>query len=147
MKTDFLVVGSGIAGLSFALETAKHGTVTVIIGAQPFEITTLRRDVSTDGRRATVAFTTDWSEDARRRDAVHQRGEEVEPVNREIVENQVRHGFKSGVFDPAVVPMHVAMGAFDVANQPAAHCFANVAEVGRPTGVLIHRECDAHFVG
>ena len=46
----------------------EHGTVTAISEHQPFEITTLRRDVSTDGRRATVAFTTDWVEDAGRRD-------------------------------------------------------------------------------
>jgi tRNA nucleotidyltransferase/poly(A) polymerase len=46
----------------------EHGTVTVIVAGHPFEVTTLRRDVSTDGRRATVAFTTDWAEDAARRD-------------------------------------------------------------------------------
>ena len=46
----------------------EHGTVTAISGRKPFEITTLRRDVSTDGRRAVVAFTDDWTEDARRRD-------------------------------------------------------------------------------
>jgi len=45
-----------------------HGTVTAVSDGQPFEITTLRRDVSTDGRRATVAFTDDWQEDAARRD-------------------------------------------------------------------------------
>jgi poly(A) polymerase len=45
-----------------------HGTVTAISDGHPFEITTLRRDVSTDGRRATVAFTDDWEEDAARRD-------------------------------------------------------------------------------
>ena len=45
-----------------------HGTVTAVSAGQPFEITTLRRDVSTDGRRATVAFTDDWREDAARRD-------------------------------------------------------------------------------
>lgn len=45
-----------------------HGTVTVVVGQSPFEVTTLRRDVSTDGRRATVAFTDDWAEDASRRD-------------------------------------------------------------------------------
>ena len=45
-----------------------HGTVTVVSGGVPFEVTTLRRDVETDGRRAVVAFTTDWAEDARRRD-------------------------------------------------------------------------------
>jgi poly(A) polymerase len=45
-----------------------HGTVTVVINHQPFEVTSLRTDVSTDGRRATVAFTQDWREDAARRD-------------------------------------------------------------------------------
>ncbi|MEP0730677.1 MAG: CCA tRNA nucleotidyltransferase, partial [Parasphingorhabdus sp.] len=45
-----------------------HGTVTAILPDGPVEITTLRRDVSTDGRRATVAFSEDWKEDAARRD-------------------------------------------------------------------------------
>jgi poly(A) polymerase len=45
-----------------------HGTVTAVIGGAPFEVTTLRRDVSTDGRRATIAYTDDWREDAARRD-------------------------------------------------------------------------------
>jgi len=45
-----------------------HGTITAVSDGKPVEITTLRRDVSTDGRRATVAFTDDWSEDAARRD-------------------------------------------------------------------------------
>jgi poly(A) polymerase len=44
-----------------------HGTVTAISAGHPFEVTSLRRDVSTDGRRATVAFTDDWEEDAARR--------------------------------------------------------------------------------
>ncbi len=46
----------------------EHGTLTVVADGQPFEVTTLRRDVETDGRRATVAFTEDWAEDAQRRD-------------------------------------------------------------------------------
>lgn len=45
-----------------------HGTVTAISDGHSFEITTLRRDVTTDGRRAVVAFTDDWKEDAARRD-------------------------------------------------------------------------------
>src|SRR3954467_6484935 len=45
-----------------------HGTVTAIAGTHAFEITSLRRDVKTDGRHATVAFTDDWAEDAARRD-------------------------------------------------------------------------------
>ena len=45
-----------------------HGTITAVLPDGPVEITTLRRDVSTDGRRATVAFSDDWREDAARRD-------------------------------------------------------------------------------
>jgi poly(A) polymerase len=45
-----------------------HGTVTAIAGTHAFEITSLRRDVETDGRRAKVAFTDDWAADAARRD-------------------------------------------------------------------------------
>lgn len=45
-----------------------HGTVTALLDGGPVEITTLRHDVSTDGRRATVAFARDWRDDAARRD-------------------------------------------------------------------------------
>ncbi len=45
-----------------------HGTVGVVIDGKTIEVTTLRRDVATDGRHATVAFTEDWREDAARRD-------------------------------------------------------------------------------
>ncbi|MUO80093.1 CCA tRNA nucleotidyltransferase [Agrobacterium vitis] len=46
----------------------EHGTVTLVIGGKPFEVTTLRRDMETDGRHAEVAFGTDWQVDAERRD-------------------------------------------------------------------------------
>lgn len=46
----------------------EHGTVTAVLKGGPVEITTLRHDVSTDGRRATVAFASDWQDDAARRD-------------------------------------------------------------------------------
>ncbi|MFB9373061.1 CCA tRNA nucleotidyltransferase [Algimonas porphyrae] len=45
-----------------------HGTLTAVVGGKPYEITTLRRDVETDGRRAVIAYTQDWAEDAQRRD-------------------------------------------------------------------------------
>jgi poly(A) polymerase len=45
-----------------------HGTVTALVDGQSFEVTTLRRDVQTDGRHAVVAFTDDWTADAARRD-------------------------------------------------------------------------------
>ena len=56
------------AGLSVHPTGIEHGTVTVVVDHKPYEITTLRRDVATDGRRAVVAFTDDWKEDALRRD-------------------------------------------------------------------------------
>jgi poly(A) polymerase len=56
------------AGLGAVHTGIDHGTITAISSGKPFEVTTLRRDVSTDGRRATVAFTDDWKEDAARRD-------------------------------------------------------------------------------
>jgi poly(A) polymerase len=46
----------------------EHGTVTVVVRGHPFEVTTLREDIATDGRRAVVRFGRDFEEDARRRD-------------------------------------------------------------------------------
>lgn len=56
------------AGIRAIPTGIEHGTITAVINSEPFEITTLRRDVETDGRRAVVAFTEDWAEDAQRRD-------------------------------------------------------------------------------
>lgn len=56
------------AGIQVVPTGIEHGTVTAVLPAGPVEITTLRHDVSTDGRRATVAFASDWQDDAARRD-------------------------------------------------------------------------------
>lgn len=56
------------AGIRTVPTGIEHGTVTAIFDDGPVEITTLRHDVSTDGRRATVSFAQDWCEDAARRD-------------------------------------------------------------------------------
>lgn len=56
------------AGIKAIPTGIAHGTVTAVIGKRHFEITTLRRDVSTDGRHAEVAYTDDWKADAARRD-------------------------------------------------------------------------------
>ncbi len=60
-----LLEGAGIRAVPTGIE---HGTITAVVNGKTFEITTLRRDISTDGRRATVAYTEDWREDAGRRD-------------------------------------------------------------------------------
>lgn len=56
---------AGLRGIPTGIE---HGTVTVVAGHVAIEVTTLRRDIETFGRHARVVFTTDWAEDARRRD-------------------------------------------------------------------------------
>jgi poly(A) polymerase len=56
------------AGLKAVPTGLAHGTVTVVAPGLRVEVTTLRRDVATDGRHAEVAFTDDWREDASRRD-------------------------------------------------------------------------------
>lgn len=58
----------GAQGIKTIPTGIAHGTVTALVGKKHFEITTLRCDVSTDGRHATVAFTDDWCQDASRRD-------------------------------------------------------------------------------
>ena len=71
---------SGIRTVPTGIE---HGTVTALLPGGHVEITTLRHDVSTDGRRATVAFASEWQDDAARRDftinALY-----ADPVTREV---------------------------------------------------------------
>ncbi len=68
LKPEEVIAALKAAGLKSVPTGLAHGTVTAVSQRQPFEITTLRRDVSTDGRNASVAFTDDWGQDAARRD-------------------------------------------------------------------------------
>jgi poly(A) polymerase len=68
LKPEETLAALKAAGIKAVPTGLAHGTVTAVADRKPFEITTLRRDVETDGRRAVVAFTDDWGEDARRRD-------------------------------------------------------------------------------
>lgn len=63
-----LIAACARAGIRTAPTGIEHGTVTAILKDGPVEVTTLRRDVATDGRRATIAFATAWRDDAARRD-------------------------------------------------------------------------------
>jgi len=63
-----VIAACGRAGIRTVPTGIDHGTVTAILKDGPVEVTTLRRDVATDGRRATIAFAQDWPEDAARRD-------------------------------------------------------------------------------
>jgi poly(A) polymerase len=67
-RPEQVMAAAAAAGLKAVPTGLAHGTVTVVAGEHPYEVTTLRRDVETHGRHATVAFTDDWAEDARRRD-------------------------------------------------------------------------------
>lgn len=68
LRPDAVLTALRAAGLRAEPTGIEHGTVTAIHRGQPFEVTTLRRDVETDGRRAVVAFAEDWAKDAQRRD-------------------------------------------------------------------------------
>lgn len=68
LTPDAVTAALEAAGLKAIPTGVEHGTVTALSGRRTYEITTLRRDVSTDGRRAVVAFTQAWEEDAQRRD-------------------------------------------------------------------------------
>jgi poly(A) polymerase len=68
LKPEAVMARLKEAGIKAVPTGLAHGTVTAVSAGTPVEVTTLRRDVATDGRRATVAFTDDWQEDAARRD-------------------------------------------------------------------------------
>jgi poly(A) polymerase len=68
LMPDEVIEALESAGLKAVPTGAAHGTITAVAAGRPFEITTLRRDVETDGRHARVEFTDDWLADALRRD-------------------------------------------------------------------------------
>ena len=68
LKPEETLAALEAAGIRAIPTGLEHGTVTAIYDGRPYEFTSLRRDVETDGRRAVVAFTEDWAEDAERRD-------------------------------------------------------------------------------
>jgi poly(A) polymerase len=68
LEPEAVIAAAKAAGLKSAPTGIAHGTITVIADHTGIEVTTLRRDVETFGRHATVAFTEDWRQDAARRD-------------------------------------------------------------------------------
>src|SRR5258705_900349 len=65
---DEVIRRAKAAGIKSVPTGIEHGTVTLVVDAQPFEVTTLREDTETFGRKAKVAFGRDWVGDAHRRD-------------------------------------------------------------------------------
>lgn len=68
LTPDVVVQRAQAASIKAVPTGIEHGTVTLVIDGEGFEVTTLRRDVETNGRHAQVAFGTDWQTDAERRD-------------------------------------------------------------------------------
>ena len=68
LRPDVVAARLIAAGMKAVPTGIAHGTITAVVDGHVFEVTTLRRDVATDGRRATVAYSEDWAEDAARRD-------------------------------------------------------------------------------
>ncbi|VAW11176.1 CCA tRNA nucleotidyltransferase [hydrothermal vent metagenome] len=68
LSPDAVMAAATAFGIKAIPTGFDHGTVTLVVAGRPIEVTTLRRDVQTDGRRAVVAFTADWQIDAMRRD-------------------------------------------------------------------------------
>jgi poly(A) polymerase len=68
LTPDTVIDRCAEAGIRAVPTGIDHGTITAILQDGPVEVTTLRRDVATDGRRATIAFAKEWKEDAARRD-------------------------------------------------------------------------------
>jgi poly(A) polymerase len=67
-EPEVLISRVTAAGFKAVPTGVEHGTVTVVADGKPFEVTTLREDVETDGRHAVVRFGRDWASDAARRD-------------------------------------------------------------------------------
>src|SRR3954471_3609194 len=68
LTPETVIARLGKAGIKAVPTGLAHGTITAVIGGAPVEVTSLRRDVATDGRHAIIAYTEDWREDAARRD-------------------------------------------------------------------------------
>lgn len=68
LTPDVIMERLEAAGIKAVPTGVDHGTITAVCEGKSFEITTLRKDIETDGRRAVVGYTTDWREDAQRRD-------------------------------------------------------------------------------
>ncbi len=94
------------AGIKVIPTGIDHGTVTAVMGKEPFEITTLRKDVETFGRHAVVAFTKDWRKDAQRRDftmntlLADQEGHIFDPTGQGLADLEARRVRFVG--DPAI---------------------------------------------
>lgn len=120
MATELLPVAvmqrAKAAGIDAYPTGIDHGTVTLRLGETTVEVTTLRRDVETDGRHAQVQFGTDWVEDAKRRD---------------FTLNALYCGFDGAMFDPL-------NGAGDALNN-RVRFIGNAAERIAEDGLRVYR--------
>jgi poly(A) polymerase len=134
----------------------EHGTVTAVVQGDAFEVTTLRRDVETDGRRAVVAFTKDWAEDAARRDftinALYADGAGAvyDPTGRGL--DDLRMGRVRFIGDPVAriqedylrilrfFRIHAYYGSGDLDQEGLAACRDHAAGIAKLSGERIQKE-------
>ncbi len=126
------------AGIKTVPTGLSHGTVTLIVHGVPFEVTTLRQDIETHGRHATVAFGEDWVEDARRRD---------------FTMNALYAGSKGDVHDPlegaadlvARRVRFVGDAGTRIRKTICASCAFSVSALGMPKARLIAKASPPQF--
>lgn len=123
-ETTRLLEAAGIKAIPTGVE---HGTITALSPErrEPIEITSLRRDVATDGRRAVVAFTRDWAEDAQRRDftmnALYAEpdGRVFDPLGRGVADLEARSVRFIGDRSHLSVPRQTAVDGAQTAGLPS----------------------------
>ena len=133
-----------------------HGTVTAVADGRSYEVTTLRRDVTTDGRRATVAFTDDWAEDAGRRDFTFnalyadREGRVYDPVGEGLADLAARRVRFIGAAEARIAEdylrilrffrFHAWYGAGEIDRAGLAACEAGKGGIASLSGERIHVE-------
>ncbi|QIG46521.1 CCA tRNA nucleotidyltransferase [Nordella sp. HKS 07] len=105
LPPERIIVAGEKARLGVHPTGIAHGTVTLVSGGKPFEVTTLRIDVETYGRKARVAFTDDWEADARRRD---------------FTMNALYCSVDGGIYDPVQGYKDILGGKVRFVGEPAA---------------------------
>lgn len=144
------------AGIKSVPTGVDHGTVTAVAGGKPFEITTLRKDVATDGRRAVVAFTDDWAADAARRDFTMNalycdlRGAVYDPIGEGIADARARRVKFIGDADTRLKEdylrllrffrFHAQLGTGEIDNVALAACARAAAKLETLSGERVWLE-------
>jgi len=116
-NSEFKVIDTGI----------EHGSVTVIVNSSKFEITTLRKDIKTDGRHAQVLYTDDWQQDSERRD---------------FTINAIYMDRKGKIYDPQNGRHDLKKGEIKFIGEPASRIEEDYLRIIRYIRFSIHYNCN-----